>query len=236
MPNAPRRYQPHKQPQRKPWQQTRGTNKERGYSTDWNKLRNAYIAEHPLCERCEAQGHITEAKEVHHKEQFQGIDDPLRLDPNNLESICISCHRIREHERRRQPTKKGTLWIITGPPGSGKTTWVDQHKKAGDVVFDFDIIAHAMGAPIYDTPTHLIKPIEAMRTILLNQEIEQDTWIIYSDYYTAVRAGGQLKVIDTPQETCIERLRRENRPRLEQRIQKVHTWWEQYGRHIVTHQ
>jgi 5-methylcytosine-specific restriction protein A len=104
MPNAPKPFRSHHQPQRKPWQQTRGTNKQRGYSTDWNKLRNAYIQEHPICERCEAKGHITEAKEVHHIEPFQGIDDPLRMDPNNLFSVCPSCHRKLEHERRRNNT------------------------------------------------------------------------------------------------------------------------------------
>lgn len=104
MPNAPRRFKPKgvSTPTRKPWHTTRGTNKERGYSTDWNKLRNAYITEHPLCERCEEQGHVTEATEVNHKIPFSGVDDPLRLDPNNLESVCTPCHRKAEHERRKQ--------------------------------------------------------------------------------------------------------------------------------------
>lgn len=106
MPNAPRQFRGHKPAQRKPWHTTRGTNKERGYGADWTDLRNAYITDYPLCERCEELGHITPAREVHHKVAFQGTDDPLRLDWNNLESVCNACHRKREHERKKVVKKR----------------------------------------------------------------------------------------------------------------------------------
>jgi 5-methylcytosine-specific restriction protein A len=110
MPDAPRQFRPSGQKPaqpRKAWRQTRGTRQERGYDDAWIELRNAYITEHPLCERCEAKGHITPAEQVHHKQAFDGIDDPLRLDWNNLESVCLTCHRARERERRsgRKTTK-----------------------------------------------------------------------------------------------------------------------------------
>lgn len=74
---------------------------ERGYGDDWRKLRDQYIQMHPLCERCEIQGRVTEAVQVDHRVPFAGIHDPRRLEWSNLESVCLSCHRIREHERKR---------------------------------------------------------------------------------------------------------------------------------------
>lgn len=108
MPSAPKRFNPNGQPkERKAWERPRGTNKERGYGGDWNKLRNAYISENPICERCEDKGHITPAREVHHKEAFDGPDDPLRMEWGNLCSVCSSCHRKMEHERKKNHQVNG---------------------------------------------------------------------------------------------------------------------------------
>lgn len=40
------------------------------------------------------------------------------------------------------------LTVITGPPCSGKTTYVRQHSLPGDIVIDFDAIAQAFGSPV----------------------------------------------------------------------------------------
>jgi hypothetical protein len=39
------------------------------------------------------------------------------------------------------------LTVIIGPPCSGKSTYVREHARPGDVVIDFDIIAQAFGSP-----------------------------------------------------------------------------------------
>lgn len=63
----------------------------------WRDLRQAYMIEHPLCERCLREGRTTLAEEVHHKQFIlSGSDDNERLDLllnyNNLESLCKKCH------------------------------------------------------------------------------------------------------------------------------------------------
>ncbi|GAA4626640.1 hypothetical protein GCM10023196_035690 [Actinoallomurus vinaceus] len=40
-----------------------------------------------------------------------------------------------------------SLTVVTGPPCSGKTSWVDLHAGPADVVIDLDRIAHAMTSP-----------------------------------------------------------------------------------------
>lgn len=40
------------------------------------------------------------------------------------------------------------LTVITGPPCSGKTTYLNEHAKPGDIRIDFDVIAQALGSPV----------------------------------------------------------------------------------------
>ncbi|MFJ6561870.1 AAA family ATPase [Streptomyces sp. NPDC091412] len=51
------------------------------------------------------------------------------------------------------------LYVVTGPPAAGKTTWIDAHAKPDDVVIDLDRITRALtgpGAPNWNQhPLHL---------------------------------------------------------------------------------
>ncbi len=78
----------------------RGTRQERGYDNPWLKLRKWKITSDPLCEECLRQGYTTEAEEVHHIVAFKGLDDPLRLDWDNLESLCGDCHKVKTGARK----------------------------------------------------------------------------------------------------------------------------------------
>lgn len=61
------------------------------YSTpEWRRLRDWYRARHPLCEECQRQGRVTAAELVHHRVEISEGGAPL--DPENLESLCWSCH------------------------------------------------------------------------------------------------------------------------------------------------
>lgn len=67
------------------------TTKERGYHGPWPALRATYIAANPLCVHCLAAGDITEATEIDHRIPHCGRIE-LLLDPENLQSLCTSCH------------------------------------------------------------------------------------------------------------------------------------------------
>lgn len=59
------------------------------YGRTWKRIRDRYIAAHPLCEQCEQQGRTTLAEEVHHiKPLSQGGTN----DVGNLMSLCTPCH------------------------------------------------------------------------------------------------------------------------------------------------
>lgn len=69
-------------------------------SARWQRLRVAYLAEHPLCEMCLANGITREAEDVHHHISVSA--DPSRAyDWANLCAICKECHG-REHAMRQR--------------------------------------------------------------------------------------------------------------------------------------
>jgi 5-methylcytosine-specific restriction protein A len=58
-----------------------------GYGWRWTRERNAYLAEHPSCERCGDEAH-----EVHHRDG-RSPNEPGANEWRNLESLCRRCHR-----------------------------------------------------------------------------------------------------------------------------------------------
>ncbi len=68
-------------------------------STAWRKLRLLKLTLNPLCEECQPQKRLVPATTVHHKKPIDEYPE-LRLDWDNLESSCASCHsRIHACER-----------------------------------------------------------------------------------------------------------------------------------------
>jgi 5-methylcytosine-specific restriction protein A len=59
------------------------------YGRRWRKIRNLYIAKHPLCEDCLEHGIHIPADEVHH---IRPITRGGTHCEDNLRSLCKSCH------------------------------------------------------------------------------------------------------------------------------------------------
>ena len=77
--------------------------KEAYQSSSWRKMRDTYIQAHPLCEDCLAQGKVTAAEDIHHKQSpFKKgeINWSLLLDSNNLKALCKKCHQL-EHSKQK---------------------------------------------------------------------------------------------------------------------------------------
>ena len=81
----------------------RGSRHERGYGGDWERLRSAYLSDHPLCADCELAGRTTAAVLVHHVMPIETATH-LRLDWDNLRSLCHPCHERRHGRLRDVPT------------------------------------------------------------------------------------------------------------------------------------
>jgi len=72
----------------------------RRYGHAWQKIRDRYIASHPLCEDCLEAGRTTPAAEVHHMLPLGHGDTH---DASNLRALCKPCHS-------RQSAVDGDRW------------------------------------------------------------------------------------------------------------------------------
>lgn len=71
------------------------------HTSKWLKLRRWKLSGHPLCERCEEEGRMTAATEVHHiKPVEDGLTksdkEMLMFDRYNLRALCHDCH-VKTH-------------------------------------------------------------------------------------------------------------------------------------------
>ena len=59
------------------------------YGRAWKRVRERYIAAHPLCEKCRERGKLTPAQEVHH---LLPLSRGGTHDESNLMALCKPCH------------------------------------------------------------------------------------------------------------------------------------------------
>jgi len=85
-------------------QYERSPDKSRIYGHGWKTVRDSYAKEHPLCERCLAEGRTTPMDEVHHILPVKKGGTHAR---ENLMSLCRSCHNRIHIERGERRTDGG---------------------------------------------------------------------------------------------------------------------------------
>lgn len=83
--------------------------RKRGYDARWERLREEHLNKEPLCRACAHLGRVTAATDVDHIIPFHGLNDPLRLDDRNLQSLCHSHHSIKTHEDKRLGLTRATM-------------------------------------------------------------------------------------------------------------------------------
>lgn len=82
------------------------------HTSKWLRLRRDVLTAHPLCQRCEAEGRMTPATEVHHihpvEEAFTRWERTQRMyDVHNLQALCHDCH-VRTHTELGRSGKDAT--------------------------------------------------------------------------------------------------------------------------------
>lgn len=86
-------------------------------TTRWQRVRKAYFMEHPLCERCLAEGRTKETKEteeIHHILPLKACNGDLNyliqlaFDYDNLMALCCQCHEDIHAAMRAQHKRKIT--------------------------------------------------------------------------------------------------------------------------------
>lgn len=171
----------------------RGTRQERGYDEPYLKLRRQKKTANPLCEECERNGYTTLMKEVHHIVSFDGLNDPLRLDWDNLESLCKTCHLRKSRVEARKHRR-----VVVSGPWAGKTTYVERHSKPGAVCWDYDkVLATMTGLEKADRPVDVIpmmgSMLQAMIESLRRTPVDREVWVIITNDDKATAAASRLR-------------------------------------------
>ena len=67
------------------------TSTERGYGYKWQKAREHFLRQHPVCVRCQAEGRAELATVVDHRIPHRG-DQQLFWDEGNWDALCVHHH------------------------------------------------------------------------------------------------------------------------------------------------
>jgi len=74
---------------------TRESSTARGYGSRWQRYREQFLAEHPLCLNCLSFGRYEPATVVDHIVPVAGARDPGFWKKENHQGLCHACHNLK---------------------------------------------------------------------------------------------------------------------------------------------
>jgi 5-methylcytosine-specific restriction protein A len=193
------------------------------YGRRWREARDAYLRQNPIA--VDIFGTHGEVKElatvvdhiVPHRNNLK-----LFWDPANWQGLTKADHDRKtalEDGGFGRPVKP-IVTLICGPPGAGKSTWVNERRQPGDLVWDFDAVMVAIaGVDAHersDRVTKLLPYLFAIRDAFYREVRTQRRggriWIIESCPTVAERRrferefGAQIAILATDEEECLKRV------------------------------
>lgn len=111
-----------------------------------------------------------------------------------------------------------SLTVVCGPSGTGKSTYIQERAKPGDVIVDFDqLFAALSGLPLYQR-----QPYGGHTWVALGLPSKSDRW--------AWQPQGEVVLLTVPPEECLRRIasdvRRQGVPTDWAAV--VEDWWAVY--------
>jgi hypothetical protein len=213
-------------------------------SKEWVTLRLSLINERGnKCVRCNQ--FIAKSKDLigHHKIELtpENVHDRLiSLDPDMIELVCFDCHN-KEHNRFGYRAEK-KVYLVYGPPMSGKSTFVKHQMNRGDLIVDMDQLFAAVSMlPFYDKPDNLLSNVLGIHNQLIDNIRTRhgkwnNAWIIggYADKYKRERlandVGAELIFCNVSLEDCLNRLEQDEdrRYRKDEWQKYINKWFESF--------
>lgn len=196
-------------------------------SEKWRTFRAMIIIERTkengiFCERCGKRINESDKIHIHHSPieltEKNYMDVSISLNPSNVQMICQACHNVVHPRGSGNKRKDHAVYIICGPPMSGKTTYVQAHMLPGDIVMDMDRLYEAISfLDRYNKPECLKYNVFHIRNCILDQIKNRygkynTAWIIggyarkVERERLAYETGADIIVMNTKKEECIQRL------------------------------
>ncbi|MBS5886288.1 MAG: HNH endonuclease [Clostridium sp.] len=201
-----------------------------------------------VCENCGKNIVISKHIQVHHLEELTEDnykDANISLNPNNVKVWCHICHN--KHHKRfcggGHKRKEKAVYIIYGPPMSGKSSYVIEHMELGDIVVDIDKLYAAVSfMDEYDKPDNLKYNVFSIRNHIIDNIRTRyggfrTAWIVggYANKVERERLanelGAKLILINATKEECINRLDTCNDYRQEHKddwITYINKWFDEF--------
>ena len=140
------------------------------------------------------------------------------------------------------------LYVITGPPASGKSTWIQAHAKAADVVIDLDRITMALtgpGAPQWSQDRVHVRVAQRARYAAIDEALQHiedvDVYLIHTMPSPKARAryrrlGAEIVTVDPGEAVVRERVAAMRSPAMDGVVTRWYRDYRKGGSRPVTSQ
>ncbi|WP_262058529.1 ATP-binding protein [Streptomyces sp. STR69] len=130
------------------------------------------------------------------------------------------------------------LYVVTGPPAAGKSSWIEARAKPRDIVIDLDRITRALtgpGAPQWNHEPIASKVAMRARYAAIDEAVKHlestDVYLIHtmpSDAWRAryQRLGAEIITVDPGEQVVRERVRAMRSSSMERVVTR---WYRHYG-------
>lgn len=214
-------------------------------SKEWENLLRALKSERVnkdgdiICEHCGKP--IVKKYDCigHHRKELteSNVNDMwISLNPDNIMLVHHRCHN-QIHERWGH-VKPKQVFLVYGPPCSGKSSWVKEAAGSEDIVLDVDSIWQMITVnERYVKPNRLKTNVFQVRDFIMDMiRTRSGNWkraYVIGGYPLAMdrqrliaSLGAEPIFIEESKEVCLERARADNRVGWEKFIEQ---WFEDYG-------
>ncbi|WKE50348.1 hypothetical protein J8244_09460 [Corynebacterium tuberculostearicum] len=115
-----------------------------------------------------------------------------------------------------------TIHIVTGPPAAGKSTYIREHRKSGDITIDYDELANTLAGlepANHEHEAHIKSVTQKARQTAIDTAINKhddtfNVWIIHSTPSASLitkyqESGAEIITIDPGKDVVMKRCKRE---------------------------
>lgn len=216
-------------------------------SKDWRNLKDRLILERGLfCEYCGTPIGNKSDCIAHHKQEltiYNVNDYNISLNPDNIMLVHFSCHN-EIHNRYGSESSNRKVYIVYGPPLSGKSSFVKRVAQPNDIVVDIDSIYQMItNNPRYFKTDRIADAAFKVERTLIYEIIKQrfvykwQTAFIIGGYPLLMdrerlidELGAEEILIDATKDDCLERLYKdpERYPLRDKWEQYINDWFNKY--------